>query len=544
MAVLAAKVTAILALGAAVGYVAKQMGLFSDKTKETVDPATATADAIKDAAAAAERQVKAAQRLNTEQTRGLKELFNKIALEKESLGLGQLETEIKKNIADAARTLKVEEKNISAAVRQRIVDETTQLQIKKMQNELGQTSKNIATEVSRLGIQDLSVREQQAAVDAARVKFGGMLTAEMEAQVRAGVSDLQNAKLRNELAANQVTVQNETVRLGIQDLNVREQQAAVDAARVKHGSLLTKEMEAQVRATVQQTQQNRETLAIEQARRKLTGSMTTVETVQRGVTVTQRLSPESNLAQEYKMDLDSQKALLDTKLINEQQYQDNLLRLRTEYTNKANQLYIQQAANERTQRNVSIQAEQMRLGKTAEQAKTFADFEMKTNAEKTQFAIQAGSQVFSALGAQNKKAFEAAKAFNIANAVMNTYMAVTKALASYPFPFSLIAAGGALAFGLAQVAQIRSQQYSGRQLGGPVMAGETYMVGENGPELFTPNNTGSITRNNELGGGGTTNVNFTIVANDAQGFDDLLLQRRGMITQMISDAQLERGMRA
>jgi hypothetical protein len=76
------------------------------------------------------------------------------------------------------------------------------------------------------------------------------------------------------------------------------------------------------------------------------------------------------------------------------------------------------------------------------------------------------------------------------------------------------------------------------------MAGESYMVGENGPELFTPNNTGSITRNNELGGGGTTNVNFTIVANDAQGFDDLLLQRRGMITQMISDAQLERGMRA
>jgi len=544
MAVLAAKVTAILALGAALGFVAKQAGLFNDKTKETVDPATATADAVKEAAAAAERQVKAAKELVKTQTTGLKELFNKVALEKESLGLGLLETEIKKNIADAARKLKVEEKDISDAVRQRIVDETTQLQIKKMQNELGQTSKNIATEVKRLGIQDLSVREQQAAVDAARVKFGGMLTAEMEAQVRAGVADLQNAKLRNELAANQVTVQNETVRLSIQDLDLREQQAAVDAARVKHGKELTAEMEAQVRATVQQTQQNRETLAIEQARRKLSGSMTTVETVQRGVTVTQRLSPDSNLAQEYKMDLDSQKALLDSKLINEQQYQNNLLRLRTEYTNKANQLYIKQAADERTQRNVSIQAEQMRLGKTAEQAKTFADFEMKTNAEKTQFAIQQGTQVFSALGAQNKKAFEAAKAFNIANAVMNTYMAVTKALASYPFPFSLIAAGGALAFGLAQVAQIRSQQYSGRQLGGPVMAGETYMVGENGPELFTPNNTGSITRNNDLGSGGTTNVNFTIVANDAQGFDDLLLQRRGMITQMISDAQLERGMRA
>lgn len=544
MAILAAKVTAILALGAALGFVAKKMGLFGDETKDTVDPLEQLKTKMDDAAAAAERQVTAAVKLNTEQTRNLKSLFSKIALEKESIGLGQLETEIKKNIADAARTLKIEEKDISAAVRQRIVDETTQLQIKKMQNELSQNSKNIASEVARLGIQDLSVREQTAAVDAARVKFGSQLTAEMEAQVRAGVADLQTAKLKNELAANLVTVQMETVRLGIQDLDLREQQVAVDQARVKFGEMLTAEMEAQIRATVTQTQANRDALAIDQARRKLSGTMTTVETVQRGVTVTQRLSPDSNLAAEFKMDLDSQRALLDSKLINEQQYQENILKLRKEFTNKANQLSIKQAADERNQRNISIQAEQQRLGKTAEQAKTFADFEMKTSAEKASFAIQAGSQVFSALGQQNKKAFDAAKAFNIANAVMNTYMAVTKALASYPFPFSLIAAGGALAFGLAQVAQIRSQQYSGRQLGGPVMAGESYMVGEAGPELFTPNTTGSITRNNDIAAGGTTNVNFTIVANDAQGFDDLLLQRRGMITQMISDAQLERGMRA
>lgn len=544
MTVLAGKVLAILALGAAVGFVAKEMGVFNDKTKDTADPLEELKTKMDDAAAAAQRQVDAAIKLNTEQTRSLNNLFNKIALEKQSIGLGQLETQIKKNTADAARILKVEESQISAAVRQRIVDETTQLQIKKMQNELSQTSKSIASEIARLGIQDLSVREQTAAVDAARVKFGGQLTAEMEAQVRAGVADLQTAKLKNELTADQLTVQTATVRLSIQDLDLREQQVAVDQARVKFGEMLTAEMEKQIRATVAQTQANRDALAIDQARRNLSGTMTTVETVQRGVTVTQRLSPDSNLAAEFKMDLDSQRALLDAKLINEKQYQDNILALRREFTNKANQLTIKQAADERNQRNISIQAEQQRLGKTAEQAKTFADFEMKTSAEKASFAIQAGSQVFAALGQQNKKAFEAAKAFNIANAVMNTYMAVTKALASYPFPFSLIAAGGALAFGLAQVAQIRSQQYSGRQLGGPVMAGESYMVGEAGPELFTPNTTGSITRNNDLTSGGTTNVNFTIVANDAQGFDDLLLQRRGMITQMISDAQLERGMRA
>ena len=177
-------------------------------------------------------------------------------------------------------------------------------------------------------------------------------------------------------------------------------------------------------------------------------------------------------------------------------------------------------------------------------AKERADFEKKTELEKTQFGLQQAATLFGALGAHNKKAFEAAKAFNIANAIMNTYMAATKALATYPFPFGLIAAAGAVAAGLAQVAQIRSQTYSGRALGGPVMGGKSYVVGESGPELFTPSTTGSITRNSDLQGGGTTNVNFTIVANDTTGFDQLLASRKGVIQQIISDAMLEKGRRS
>ena len=169
-------------------------------------------------------------------------------------------------------------------------------------------------------------------------------------------------------------------------------------------------------------------------------------------------------------------------------------------------------------------------------------FEKKSEMEKIQFGIDQGAQMFSALGAQNKKAFEAAKAFNIANAVMNTYLSATKALATYPWPFGMIAAAAAVGMGLAQVAQIRSQTYSGRALGGPVMANKSYIVGENGPELFTPNNTGSITRNGDLGTS-PVNVNFTIVANDTAGFDDLLLARKGLIRQVINDAMLESGRR-
>ena len=44
-----------------------------------------------------------------------------------------------------------------------------------------------------------------------------------------------------------------------------------------------------------------------------------------------------------------------------------------------------------------------------------------------------------------------------------------------------------------------------RAIGGPVFAGETYLVGEMGPELFTAQQNGSIARNSSLGG-----VNITI----------------------------------
>ena len=172
-----------------------------------------------------------------------------------------------------------------------------------------------------------------------------------------------------------------------------------------------------------------------------------------------------------------------------------------------------------------------------------AAFEMKSTTEKTAFAIDQGAQMFNALGQHNKKAFEAAKAFNIANAIMNTYMAATKALATYPPPINFFMMGAAITLGLAQVAQIRSQQYSGRALGGPVMGGTPYIVGESGPELFTPNTTGSITRNGDFGGGSNVNVNFTINAVDAEGIDNLLIERRGTIQQIISDAMLEKGQR-
>jgi len=80
--------------------------------------------------------------------------------------------------------------------------------------------------------------------------------------------------------------------------------------------------------------------------------------------------------------------------------------------------------------------------------------------------------------------------------------------------------------------------------GGPVSAGSTYLVGERGPEIFTPRQSGSIIPNEQIGGSSNINVNFNITANDTRGFDQLLQQRRGQIVGIINQAMNDRGQRA
>ena len=51
---------------------------------------------------------------------------------------------------------------------------------------------------------------------------------------------------------------------------------------------------------------------------------------------------------------------------------------------------------------------------------------------------------------------------------------------------------------------------AGRAVGGPVSANRSYMVGERGPEMFTPGAGGFITPNNRLSGGNSTVFNITV----------------------------------
>ena len=166
------------------------------------------------------------------------------------------------------------------------------------------------------------------------------------------------------------------------------------------------------------------------------------------------------------------------------------------------------------------------------------DFSKIADKDMGQFTKDTAISTLEALAQNNKRAFQINKAYKTAEAIMNTAQGVTKALASG----NIIMAGIIGAMGIAQVATIQSQQYSGRALGGRVQAGSTYMVGEQGAEMFVPDRSGTIIPNKDLGR--ATNVNITINANDTQGFDDLLVKRRSVIVNVINDALNSQGREA
>jgi hypothetical protein len=356
-------------------------------------------------------------------------------------------------------------------------------------------------------------------------------------------------------------IQIEMVGLGVMDKDIREQMVAIAKMEETLKRSMTTEEKAQLANAIQKTQELKKQDAIQQAIYDFTRKQTELEKINRGISLQGKLDPAKTATTDYAKDEEALQAMLDNKLISETEYLNQRAKLyedfqikmmelqTTEFQNfgKLNEMKIQMEAQRHAdslRNQTDFLGQQMFSNDTIKQiAQDRANFEKKTDLEKTQWAIDNMGQTFAALGQQNKKAFEASKALNIATAIMNTYQGATKALATYPWPFGMIAAGLAIATGMLQVNQIRSQQYSGRALGGPVMGGRPYMVGENGPELFTPNTTGNITRNSELQNQAPTNVTFNIQANDTAGFDQLLSQRRGLITQIIRDANQERGQR-
>ena len=106
------------------------------------------------------------------------------------------------------------------------------------------------------------------------------------------------------------------------------------------------------------------------------------------------------------------------------------------------------------------------------------------------------------------------------------------------------AAAAAIAGGFARVNAIRAQTYGGRREGGAVTGGSPFLVGEEGPEVFTPKTNGEIIPFDKMSTGKKVNVNFNITTLDASDFQDLLVRERGLIVNIINDAVLEQGREA
>ena len=69
-----------------------------------------------------------------------------------------------------------------------------------------------------------------------------------------------------------------------------------------------------------------------------------------------------------------------------------------------------------------------------------------------------------------------------------------------------------------QAGNVRGSAF--RAAGGPVMGGGSYIVGERGPEMFSPGVSGMITPNHALGGGTNVVVNVDASGSSVEGDED------------------------
>ena len=155
------------------------------------------------------------------------------------------------------------------------------------------------------------------------------------------------------------------------------------------------------------------------------------------------------------------------------------------------------------------------LQKTAiEGEKKRKEFVLQSSTEQTAHVLGELGNQFAGIASNNKKLFAMNKAFQIAQAIMQTYQGATLAMSSYPPPLNFVMAAATVASGLGQVAQIKAQSFEG---GGFTGSGSRSggIDGKGGfPAVLHPNETViDHTKGQNMGG-------ITIVNNiDAKGAD-------------------------
>lgn len=201
---------------------------------------------------------------------------------------------------------------------------------------------------------------------------------------------------------------------------------------------------------------------------------------------------------------------------------------------------IKDAVQEQMEQQALLkQVELNRIAEVDKAKADAADREKDRKADEMAGFFDVNKKNFEVLSKYSKLAFNLNKALAIAEAIMGAKQAALNAFAFtmkvFP-PLAPLAMAASYAATAATVAAIASQQYPGRAGGGPVQAGQSYMVGEGGRgEMFVPSQNGTIVPNSELNGS-AINVNFQIDNVDATSFDELLLTRKNLIVSMVRQA--------
>jgi hypothetical protein len=249
-------------------------------------------------------------------------------------------------------------------------------------------------------------------------------------------------------------------------------------------------------------------------------------TDQRAVQIAESLmSEEEQISLSYER---RSQIILGSTLLTGQQVNEAMAALELERQDKLRAIKNKSAAEDRE-----------RAAQTTNQLLAFEDVLMKGKSEKQKAAYRLAVNLASAEKREN--------AVKIVSDSYAAAMGAYKALAGIPIIGPALGAGAA-ALILGAGVSFAAKSLTGRALGGQVRDGESYVVGERGPEVLTMNGGGGrIIPNEKLrGGGGKTvnqqaNVTFQISTVDAQGFEELLDSSRGQIVNMINTALNESG---
>ena len=160
-----------------------------------------------------------------------------------------------------------------------------------------------------------------------------------------------------------------------------------------------------------------------------------------------------------------------------------------------------------------------------------------------------------AMDTSNKESFEKQKKFAIAQALVNTLLSVSYAMAN-PWPLNLALAAAAGISGAATVAQINSQQFAGgREMGGPVSANSVYRVGERGPEIFTaggqnymiPGEAGQVVNNKDAFGSqqqqqpSVVNLTFNASGSIDKDFEEFVYNNTELFYAAVASSKHQNG---